>query len=500
MSHFHGAAPRSKEPRAESDRIISNGSISEGEAYLVSWKNESLTKLFNPATIAVIGASERPDRLGALSMIALDGFEGEVIPVNPNHKTIKSKQCFPRIADIPKPVDLALICLPEPAIPKAIEECAAVGVKAAIIFAAGYKELGAEGEAEQRKIKKLVDDAHIAVIGPNCLGAGNINIDMNATFFPHPQPLKKGGVAIVSQSGGVCGLMLYFAVESDTGVSKFASVGNRVNIEFHDLLRYLANDDETSVICMFVEGTESGREMYEAMTQVSAKKPIVVFKVGKTPIARQAALSHTGSLAGNHRIYSGAIKQSKAIEADSVQEMMDTAKILSMCPNLGKGKSVGIVTHTLGVALIAAQTLEERGVALPLPTERTQSIVQGILNMPVDIPIRNPIDLLAQGWADPSIFSRAFELAVKEDQYDAIMTVFAPNYIEGIGGGMPIDNIIKVTKGVNKAVVSILSSPITRKPPGALELHNAGIPVFTSPHRAAAALAHALRFARNKQV
>jgi acyl-CoA synthetase (NDP forming) len=465
----------------------------------VSWKNEALSKLFNPARIAVIGASDRPDRLGALSLLALEGFSGQVFPVNPNHKTINEKQCFPSVDKISKPVDLALICLPEPAVAMAIQECAAAGVKSAIIFTAGFKELGPEGEDEQQRIKELVNAAHIAVIGPNCLGAGNINIDMNATFFPHPQPLGKGNVAIISQSGGVCGLMLYSAVESDIGVSKFASVGNRVNIEFHDLLRYLVADDDTSVICMFVEGTESGREMYDAMTEVATKKPIIVVKVGKTPIARQAALSHTGSLAGNHEIYSAAIKQSKAIEAASIQEMMDTAKVLSMCRNFGKGRSVGIVTHTLGVALIAAQTLEERGVALPLPTERTKSIVQNILNMPVDVPIRNPIDLLAQGWADPSIFSRAFELAAHEDQYDAIMTVFAPNYLEGIGGGMPVEDIISVTKEVNKAVVSVLSSPITRKPPGALELHNAGIPVFTSPHRAAAALAHALQVAKSRQ-
>jgi len=154
---------------------------------------------------------------------------------------------------------------------------------------------------------------------------------------------------------------------------------------------------------------------------------------------------------------------------------------------------VAIVTHTLGVALIAAQTLEEMGIGLPIPDATIQDAIQNLLGMPVDVSIRNPIDLLAQGWADPSIFAKAFALIARQEEYDAIVTVFAPNYLEGIGGGMPVASIIETAKCVGKPVISVLSSPVTRKPPGAEELELEGIPVFTEPQRAGKALAHVLQ-------
>jgi len=442
----------------------------------------------------VIGASDKPDRLGALAMLALEQFEGEIYPVNPRLEIIRDITCHPTISSIKKPIDLAMICVGGPSVPEALRDCAQSNVRAAIIFAAGYKELGSEGEAAQEEIKHIADEAHIAVIGPNCLGAGNIHKHLNATFFPQPVPQRIGSIAIVSQSGGVCGLMLYSATDSDIGISKFVSVGNRVNIEFHDILHYLNDDTETRVICLFIEGTESGRELYESMKAISSKKPIVAFKVGKTPVSRAAAFSHTGSLAGNPEIYSAAIKQAGAIEVNSVQEMMDTAKVLSILQTKPREKNVAIVTHTLGVALIAAQTLEEAGINLPLPNSNVQNAIKKLLDMPVDVTIRNPIDLLAQGWADPTIFAKALELVAKEDMYDVIMTVFAPNYLEGIGGGLPVQAIVETAKRERKPVISILSSPITRKPPGADELERGGIPVFTEPQRAGKALAHALKW------
>lgn len=460
----------------------------------MSWKSDSLHHLFNPDRIAVIGASDKPDRLGALAILALSSFKGEVFPINPRLNTIGDLKCYPSVSSIEEKVDLALICVGGPSVPEALKDCAASGVRAAVIFAAGYKELGEMGEAAQKEIRCIVDDAHIAVIGPNCLGAGNVHNGLNATFFPQPIPQRKGSVAVLSQSGGVCGLMLYAAGDACVGISKFASVGNRVNIEFHDLLRYLKEDDDTQVITLFIEGTECGRELYEEMKSVTQRKPIIAFKVGKTPVSRQAAYSHTGSYAGRAEIYSGAIRQAKGIEVDSVQEMMDTAKVLSMIKKKPSGINVAIVTHTLGIALIAAQTLEENGIALPAPAVAVQQEIQKLLRMPVKVAIRNPIDLLAQGWADPTIFAKSFGLIAEQDIYDVIMIVFAPNYLEGIGGGMPVNSIIDILNTLQKPVISVLSSPVTRRPPGSAELEEGGIPVFTDPQRAGRALAHALRW------
>ncbi|MHA2026017.1 MAG: acetate--CoA ligase family protein [Candidatus Thorarchaeota archaeon] len=460
----------------------------------MSWKTKSLDRLFNPKTISVIGASDKPDKLGALTLIALRDFKGKVYPVNPRLKSINDTRCYPSIGEIDGPIDLAMIALGPQYVLETLHQCKDKGVKGVIIFAAGFKELGGDGEEHQRQVKEVADAGRIAVIGPNCLGAGNCNIDLNATFFPHPTPMKGGSVAIISQSGGVTGLMVYRAADADLGISKFASVGNRVNIDFHDLLRYLKDDSETEMICLFIEGTEFAREMVDEIKSVTMEKPVITFKVGKTPASREAALSHTGSLAGNSELYSAALKQSGAIEVSGVGEMMDTARLLSTCKHRPNGNRVAIITHTLGIALIAAQTLELNGAELPLPSKQTAHKIQKMLNMPVDVPIKNPIDLLAQGWANPTIFADSFDLILNEEQYDAAMIVFSPNYQEGIGGGVPIDSIVESTNRVCKPVVSVLTSPDTKKPPGHDILEMAGIPFFSSPQRAARALANMLQF------
>ena len=462
----------------------------------MNWKNDSLDKLFNPNSIAVVGASDKPDKLGALTLMALQSYKGDVYPINPRIKKIGESKCYPSLANIEEQVDLVMIALGPQYILPTLIECSEVGVKGAIIFSAGFKELGGVGIEHQKRVREIADAGHIAVIGPNCLGAGNCNIGLNATFFPHPTPIKGGSVAMVSQSGGVTGLMIYRAADSDLGISKFASVGNRVNIDFHDMLRYLREDSDTEVICLFIEGTEYAREMTEEIRKTTPEKPVIAFKVGKTPASRDAALSHTGSLAGNAELYSAAIKQSGAIEVSGVGELIDTARVVTICRHRPKGRSVAIVTHTLGVALIAAQTLEQNGVRLPLPSDEVAKTIQSKLNMPVEIPIKNPVDLLAQGWADPRIFAESFELILNERQFDVVMIVFSPNYQEGIGGGVPIKEIVEATRKVSKPVVSILASPDTRKPPGHEILEAAGIPFFSSPQRAAQALANILKTVR----
>jgi len=458
----------------------------------LSWKTESLARLFNPKTIAIIGASDKTAKLGGLTLLALNEFKGKLYPVNPRLSFINDLKCFETVNEIPDTIDLAIIALQAPFVLQALEDCSKAGVKSSIIFSAGFKELGPIGEETQKALKELADKSKIAIIGPNCLGAGNLNLDLNATFFPMPVPPKKGKVSLVSQSGGVVGLMIYAAADSGVGISKFASVGNRVNIDFHNLLRYFDTDDETEVICLFIEGTEFGRELYSEIRNVSSKKPVIVYKVGKTPVSRSAALSHTGSLAGSSDLYSAAFRQAKAIEVDNVQEMMDTAKILSYFPTTPKGKNVAIITHTLGPALIAAQILEQKGIQLPQPRDEYSRSIEKLLGMPVNVDISNPIDLLAQGWANPSIFANAFDLICRSNDYDAIITIFSPNYQEDIGGGMPVDEILRVHESSDTIVVAILNSPESRHPPGRSEFEEGGVPVFSSPERGAIALARVL--------
>ena len=458
----------------------------------MSWKSKSLERLFNPKSIAVIGASDKKEKLGHLSLLALQTYDGNVFPVNPRLSKIGEQSCYPTVQEIGDVIDLAMIAVGPQHVLSAVSDCAEAGVGGAIIFSAGFKELGGIGVEHQKRVRELADAAELAIIGPNCLGAGNCEINLNATFFPHPVPMKAGGTALVSQSGGVTGLMLYRAADNGLGVSKFASVGNRVNIDFNDLLRYLREDKSTSTICLFVEGTEKAREMVEETRETTPHKPVLMYKVGKTPASREAALSHTGSLAGDSRIYSSAMKQSGAIEVDSVTEMIDTAKIITTCRTRPKGNRVGVVTHTLGIALIAAQTLEENGAVLKPPCQETIEAIQDSLELPIEVPIKNPIDVLAKGWAEPKVFSNAFRLVLEEEQYDAAVIVFSPNFQEGIGGGLPANEIAQITAEVKKPVIAVLTAPLNRTPPGSDILENNGIPVFFSPQRAGKALTNLL--------
>ncbi|MFW9802463.1 MAG: acetate--CoA ligase family protein [Candidatus Thorarchaeota archaeon] len=463
----------------------------------MSWKVDSLNRLFNPESIAIIGASNQPNKLGSLTLRALKESNARKYPVNPRHSEINGLRCYFSLTDIGEDIDLAVIALGPLNVLPALKDCAEANVGGAIIFSAGFKELGPLGEEHQVQVKEVADAAHIAVIGPNCLGAGNPRMALNATFFPHPVPVQGGSVALVSQSGGVAGLMLYEAADTGVGVSKFASIGNRVNIDFHDTVRYLGQDDETEVICLFVEGTENARSMYDEMAQVTMDKPIIMYKVGKTPTSRKAALSHTGSLAGRHELYSAAARQSGAIEANTVTEMIDTAKILSICGTRPTGRNVAIVTHTLGPSLIAAQILENAGSSLPPPSQETSLTIQQMLAMPVEIGITNPVDLLAQGWANPEIFAGAFNLIMEDPQYDAVVIVFQPNYQEDIGGGVPIDSILKKTSTSEKTVIAILNSPVCTPPIGKDRLERGRVPVFSSPERAAQALSNVLSLPRS---
>ncbi|TFG06654.1 hypothetical protein EU522_01425 [Candidatus Thorarchaeota archaeon] len=458
----------------------------------MDWKMKSLHRLFNPESIAVIGASDKPNRLGALAMRSLAQSSADVFPVNPRLPSIDGRKCYASVQEIEASIDLALIALQGPRVHSAITQCAQAKVGAAIVFSAGFKELGPIGEQMQLQIRNIANEAQLAIIGPNCLGAGNIRRNLNATFFPHPVPLREGNVALVSQSGGVAGLMIYASADAGVGISKFASVGNRVNVDFPDILRYLHQDDETEIICLFVEGTEKGREMYQEMALTCRDKAVLIYKVGKTPVSQNAALSHTGSLAGRSEIYSAAAKQAGAIEVESVAEMIDTAKILSLWGQKPAGRSVAILTHTLGPALIAAQVMEENGIRLPPPSDSTQNAIQHILRMPVEIPISNPIDLLAQGWSNPDLFAEAFRLILNETQYNAVLIMFSPNYQEEIGGGMPIREIIAAKKKLEKPVVAVLNSPVRNPPSGWSLLEDAGIPVFATPEAAALGIARAI--------
>lgn len=465
-----------------------------------SWKMDALKAIFNPTSIAIIGASDKPRKLGSLTLRALkaSGFQGKIFLVHPSLSKIGDKQVYSRVQEIPEPIDLALIAVQSPNVPEVLQDCAEAKIPGAVVYSAGFKELGPKGHLLEAHLAEIANDAHIGVIGPNCLGIGNIPLKLNATFFPYPTPIPVGKVSMISQSGGVAGLMHYSAVDVQLGVAKFASIGNRVNLDFADFLEYFSEDPDTEIICLFIEGTEEARRLIEVGKQVSPIKPVLAYKVGKTPAAQRATISHTGSLAGRGPLYSSAFRQAGIHEVTGISELIDTAKALSILNHLPKGNRVALVTHTLGPTIIAAEILENRNVELPRPQASTAEAIQKVMELPVDISIDNPIDLLALGWARPDIFAEALRLAAQSDQYDAFLTVFSPNFQEDIGGGTPTDGLLRVTRTTHKPIFAILNSPISFPPPEKPVLEAGGIPVFSSPARGAKALANVIQFSQTQ--
>ncbi len=466
------------------------------------WKMDALDVIFNPTSIAIIGASDNPRKLGNLTLRALQtsGFEGKIFLVHPNLSKIGDKAVYPRVQDIPKSIDLALIAVQSPRVPSVLKDCVEKNIHGVVVYSAGFKELGEKGQLLETQIAQIANEAQIGVIGPNCLGIGNIPLKLNATFFPYPSPIPSGKVSMVSQSGGVAGLMHYAAVDAHLGVAKYASIGNRVNLGFADFLEYFKDDPATEIICLFIEGTEDARRLITVAKQVSPNKPVLAFKVGKTPAAQRAAKSHTGSLAGRGELYSSAFRQAGILEVAGISELIDTAKALSILKHLPKGNRVALVTHTLGPTIIAAEILEEQKIELPAPDEETIRGIQNAMELPAAIPIDNPIDLLALGWARPDVFAEALRLAAHGDQYDAFLTVFAPNFQEDIGGGTPTEGLIEVSRTTRKPIVAVLNSPISHSPPEQPHLEVGGIPVFATPARGATALANVIRFVQAKKV
>jgi acetyltransferase len=466
-----------------------------------SWKMDALNAIFSPTNIAIIGASDKPRKLGSLTLRALtaSGFEGQIFLVHPSHKTINGQEVYMQVQDIPEPIDLALVAVQSPKVPSVLEDCAEKDIHGAVVYSAGFKELGELGQRLETQIAQIANEAHIGVIGPNCLGVGNIHLKLNATFFPYPAPIPAGRVSMISQSGGVAGLLHYAAVDVQLGLAKFASIGNRVNLDFADFLEYFKDDAHTDIICLFIEGTEEARRLISIAKQVSPIKPILAYKVGKTPAAQRATKSHTGSLAGRGELYSSAFRQAGIQEVAGISELVDTAKALSILRHLPKGNRVALVTHTLGPTIIAAEILEELDIELPPPDVQTVKEIQKVMALPVAIPIDNPIDLLALGWARPDIFAEALRLAALGDQYDAFLTVFAPNFQEDIGGGTPTKGLLEVTNTTKKPIIAVLNSPISYPPPEMQVLEAGGIPVFASPARGAKALANIIQFVRSQQ-
>jgi acyl-CoA synthetase (NDP forming) len=381
---------------------------------------DNLKILFNPHTVAVIGASENPDKLGSHVMKSLTsgGFKGTIVPVNPGANSIMGLSAFPSLKDFPGEIDLAIVVLPAKLVPGIFQECSRKGVKGIVLISAGFKEIeDSQGAALQATLADLANKAGIPVIGPNTFGMVNLHIDLNASFTPEFSLVPKGGIALVSQSGGLSHLMGFMAIRQNAGVSKIVGLGNRLNVDFPEMVPYLMQDSDTKVIALYLEGLDDPRALMEAMRQTRFVKPVVAYKTGRSRTGDRASLSHTGSLAGRQEIYEGALKQSGALYVDGAETFMDAARALSLCP-LPEGGRVAILSGQAGPAMAAADTCEREGMEITAFHPETQRLINTLLP---PLALRtNPVDM-GPAWYNTSAIEGIIGAVMEDSHVDAIL-------------------------------------------------------------------------------
>ncbi len=381
----------------------------------------ALQPLFDPQSIAVFGASDRTDSVGAkvFANISGGGFTGPVIPINPKHKTVAGQPCFSSISDVKQPVDLAVIATPADGIPKIIRDCGEAGVRNAIILSAGFGEQGEDGHAREAELVDTARHAGVRFLGPNCVGLVRPWIGMNATFLKSETP--KGRLALISQSGALCSAISDWAKPNHLGFSAVVSLGNSANIGFGDTLRYLAEDRKTDAILLYVEGARDPRGFISALRHAARSKPVIVLKAGRHVQSGKAAHTHTGALIGSDTVFDAALERTGAVRANTFGQLFAAAEILAPNRRSG-GNRLGIITNGGGAGVLAADRAGDLGIALPKPSDATLAALDKVL--PPYWSHGNPIDIL--GDAEPEAYATAVKAALADKTMDGVLVMLTP--------------------------------------------------------------------------
>ncbi len=446
-----------------------------------------LNSVFYPESIAVVGASTRPGTVGndIFRNLLYAEFNGSVYPVNPKAKSILGVHAYPSLADIPSSIDLAVLIVPASAVLDVADQAIAKGVKAIVVISAGFKETGAKGAALEAALRDKVRAAGIPLIGPNCLGVINTDptVRMNAAFgrkMPGP-----GNLAFLSQSGALCTSVLDYAEERQMGFSKFISFGNKADVNEIDLLAYLADDDKTSVIAMYIEDITNGREFIETVRDIFWKthKPMLCLKSGRSPEGAKAVSSHTGSLAGSDSVYDALLIQAGVQRVDTIAELFDYAALYTTQP-LPRGGRVAIITNAGGPGIMATDAAVRHGLKLAELSDATKEKLKP--SLPAAASLHNPIDVIGDARADR--YKAAVRTVLEDDNVDMGIVILTPQSMTDIEETAAV--VPEAVKGINKPVVcSFMGAKDVA--PGVKILRAAGVPNYAFPEDGVKSLAAA---------
>jgi acetyltransferase len=453
-------------------------------------RDPTLSDLFSPRSIAVVGASNRPGSVGAsvFNNIIQAGFQGIVYPVNPSRQSVSGVRCYADIAALPEVPDVGVVIVPAGIVAKTAEELGKAGTKALIVISSGFKEVGGEGVAREEELVRIVQKYKMDVVGPNCFGVLNTDpaVRLNATFSDSLPP--RGNIAFVSQSGALCSGILRYGVAERIGFSKFLSVGNRAGVDENDILLSLGNDAATKVILLYIESLADAQRFLETAREVTEKKPVFVIKSGRSAAGERAARSHTGSLAqsGRDKMYDALFEQSGVLRVESTGELFRAAKVFSTGPVLA-GPKVAILTNSGGPGIVAADAAERHGLQLPsLPTEIRQKLAH--MYSPA-ASTANPIDMT--GEASPSMFRESIGTLLACPDINAVVVITTTAAVIDTAA---IAGAIITARGSNpKPVVACLFG-LDDLSDQVLRLEAAGVPTFTFPEESVAALGDLYRY------
>lgn len=439
-----------------------------------------LEELLEPRSIAVIGASRAPGKVGheLLANLVNSRYGGKIIPINPSAADVLGIKCYPDLAACGDKIDLSIIAIPTPLVKHSVEASIQAGAKAIVIITAGFKEVGREGAELEREIAQICRAADVRLLGPNCLGALNTHHSMNASFSKR-MPMK-GGISFISQSGALCTAILDWAASRHLGLAKMISMGNKADLSETDFLRAFAEDKETKVVAGYLESIVAGDEFMAAAEAAASRKPIVIFKSGVTQAGVKAASSHTGSLAGADIAYGAAFARSGIIRAETFEALFDYATAFAMQP-LPRGNRVAIITNAGGPGIMAADAVEQSGMRVGTLAGGTATALRE--KLPAAASVGNPIDVL--GDANPERYVMAVNAAKSDDSVDAIIVILTPQAMT-----KPAETaraIAECTKDSEKPVLACFMGGEDVMP-GRAELVASNLPDYTSPERAVAAL------------
>ena len=423
-----------------------------GQENYLEVRRSGIQYFFEPCSIAIVGASANFAKLSGRPIAALlkKGYAGAIYPINPRYPEIGGLPCYPSITDVPGEIDLAIVAVPAEVTLDALKQCAAKGVKAAVVFTSGFAEVGAQGKALQQQITDLARQSEMRILGPNCLGMVYFKNAIMATFsdIVEMEIEATGPLGFVTQSGAYGEKTFMQAAQDGVGFSTFISVGNEADLEFSDFIAYLLGDESTGLLGVYLEGAKNGtnfRRAAEAALRVG--KPILVKKVGRTKAGTRAAASHTGALSGNDRIYDAFFRQMGIIRIEELKDLTSFA-LAYQGGRMPKGRNVGILTDSGGPGVEMADKCEEFGLVVPEFTGNTRAEIEAYL--PFYGSARNPVDMTAAVMTDQTLYGKCLRAIFADEHVDMVV---APGFFMAYVSPALLDDVLEIYRSSTKPLI-----------------------------------------------